>query len=381
MVPPPLGLYVHLPWCVRKCPYCDFNSHETRGAVPVEAYTDALLLDLDRELARAPGRPVESVFIGGGTPSLFPPEAVARILDRLGSRLGDAPEITLEANPGTVDEARFSGFRLAGINRLSIGVQSFQPQLLQRIGRIHDGAEARRAAEAAHAAGFERINLDLMFGLPGQTVAQAVADARIAMELQVAHVSHYQLTLEPNTVFYSRPPTLPDDDLAWEMQNSCGTLLHGYGLHRYEISAWARPGEACRHNLNYWGYGDYLGIGAGAHGKLTHPNGQVIRYRKVRVPAAYMRPGTATRDAACWEVPEAERPLEFLMNALRLQQGFTMSLFESRTGLDGACMRDSLATLEAEGLLRCEGETIRTSRLGMNHLDSVLQRFLPEAVS
>ena len=381
LAPPPLGLYVHLPWCVRKCPYCDFNSHEARGDIPVDAYTDALLLDLERELARAGDRSIESVFIGGGTPSLFPPAAIARILDAAGARLQAGAEVTLEANPGTLEQGRFAAYREAGVNRLSIGVQSFQPHLLRRIGRIHGPAEARRAVEAARTAGFRQFNLDLMFALPGQTLAEAVADVDTAIGLGAPHVSHYQLTLEPNTVFHSKPPALPDEDLAWDMQQACTRRLGQAGLRRYEVSAWARPGQACRHNLNYWRFGDYLAIGAGAHGKLTDTaSGRILRYRKARVPAIYMGHSAAGRpDVEHREVAHGERPLEFLMNALRLTEGFSIEGFESTTGMPWSDVAPLAEAAYREGLLETTADGYRASRDGMNHLDGLLQRFLPEA--
>ncbi|MCP1675359.1 oxygen-independent coproporphyrinogen-3 oxidase [Natronocella acetinitrilica] len=377
---PPLGLYIHLPWCVHKCPYCDFNSHALRGELPHDRYTEALLLDLQRELSRAPGRSIETIFIGGGTPSLFPPEQLARILAAVGERLSDNAEITLEANPGAVEQGRFSEFRAAGIHRLSIGVQSFQAHLLQRLDRIHGADEARRAAETARAAGFQRFNLDLMFALPGQSLEEALADVDEALALQAPHVSHYQLTIEPNTVFYRRPPALPDEELAWQMQTACGERLQAGGLTRYEVSAWATPGQTCRHNLNYWRFGDYLAVGAGAHGKITDPaSGEIRRYRKAKVPELYIQQSLrGSTEAAAWAVPVAERPLEFLMNALRLTQGFRLDDFAARTNLPAATLREDLQPLVAEGLLVGDGAHYRASRRGYDHLDGLLQRFLPE---
>ncbi|MEX0729584.1 MAG: radical SAM family heme chaperone HemW [Aquisalimonadaceae bacterium] len=376
--PPPLALYIHLPWCVRKCPYCDFNSHAAPAQLPVEPYTRALIADLLLELAKAPGRLVETVFIGGGTPSLFPPPAIAQVLDALGDRLAADAEVTLEANPGTFEQGRFEGFRAAGVNRLSIGVQSFAAEKLHSLGRIHGRNEALQAAEAARNAGFESFNLDLMYALPDQTVTEALADLEQAIRLQPPHLSHYQLTLEPNTVFFSRPPTLPDQDTAADMQDHCQALLAEAGYEQYEVSAYARPGHRCRHNLNYWRFGDYLAVGAGAHGKITHADGTVQRYRKVKVPALYMqRMGKGGADTETRAVDGQERVLEFMMNALRLRDGFTESLFSSRTGLPMETAQPGLDRALAEGWMVRDGESLRLSDGGRNHLDTVLTQFLP----
>lgn len=377
---PPLGLYIHLPWCVRKCPYCDFNSHAAPEQLPVDDYLAALRADLDGELERARGRRIDTVFIGGGTPSLFPASAIGTVLDWLRDHLTDDAEITLEANPGTLEQGRFAGFRAAGVNRLSIGVQSFDEARLQALGRIHGPDDARRAVESAHEAGFGTFNVDLMFALPGQNHAGAMADIDEAVRLGAPHISHYQLTIEPNTVFYSRPPSLPDEETAWAMQQSCAGHLRGHGLQRYEVSAWARPGHACRHNLNYWRFGDYLAIGAGGHGKMScERTGDVTRYRKVRVPALYMaRAVQGSADADCTQVPAADRPLEFLMNALRLEEGFRLSLFQARTGLPAATITREVDRAVEEGLLQRTDDRIRTTDAGHTYLDSLLQRFLPE---
>ncbi|RYE85930.1 MAG: radical SAM family heme chaperone HemW, partial [Oxalobacteraceae bacterium] len=272
LIPPLLSLYVHLPWCVRKCPYCDFNSHEGKGALPFDGYVDALIRDLDQDLPLACGRSIHSVFFGGGTPSLFPPEQIDRFLQAASSRLRFTPnlEITLETNPGTAEHGRFDRYRAAGVNRISFGIQSFDDGCLKRLGRIHDSNDAERAVKLAQDAGYDNFNLDLMYALPGQDLAMAERDLQRAFALQPTHVSHYQLTLEPNTVFFARPPQgLPDDDDAWDMQEHCQALLADAGYAQYEVSAYARPGYQCAHNLNYWRFGDYLGVGAGAHGKLT----------------------------------------------------------------------------------------------------------------
>ncbi len=378
---PPLGLYLHLPWCVRKCPYCDFNSHAAPEALPVRAYLDALRADLDGELQLTAGRPLESVFIGGGTPSLFPPEAIGEVLEWLAPHLAADAEITLEANPGTLEQGRFTAFRGAGVNRLSIGVQSFDDQRLEALGRIHGGTEARRAIDACHAAGFETFNVDLMFALPGQDTAGAIADVDAALELGAPHVSHYQLTIEPNTVFHRYPPTRPSEEAAWEMQAACAQRLDAAGLRRYEVSAWGRPGHACRHNLNYWRFGDYLAAGAGAHGKVTDPaSGAIRRYRKVTVPALYMeRARTGDANAGAWCIEADERPLEFVMNALRLDEGFELATFTTRTGLARERIVPILEGAASDGLVTIEGERIRATAVGQDHLDTLLQRFLPEA--
>ena len=380
MPPPPLSLYIHIPWCVRKCPYCDFNSHQAPAQLPVDDYLSALRADLAAELASAPGRQIQTVFIGGGTPSLFPPEAIARLLEDLRPHLPTAAEITLEANPGTVEQGRFADFRQAGVNRLSIGVQSFDEAMLRRLGRIHGRDEAIRAAESAVTAGFGNFNLDLMFALPEQTLPQMLDDLRQAIALSPPHLSHYQLTLEPNTVFHSKPPPLPDDDTAWAMQQAAGELLTEQGYGNYEVSAWARPGRECRHNLNYWLFGDYLAIGAGAHGKLTSPvDGSVRRYRKAKVPAIYMgqvRAGTPNVEERM--LHRDDRVLEFMMNALRLTGGFAIPDFEQRTGLPISAAEPGLNSAMAHGWLEQRDGRIRTTAEGRCYLNAVLELFLPD---
>ena len=375
---PPLSLYVHLPWCVRKCPYCDFNSHALDGALPEQDYVAALLADLDRDLEDIEARPLVSLFIGGGTPSLFSPAALSRLLDGIRARLpwGDDIEITLEANPGTVESGKFRDFRALGINRLSLGIQSFQDDKLERLGRIHTARQARQAVEAARQAGFERLNLDLMFGLPGQTVADALHDLDIATALAPSHLSWYQLTLEPNTLFAKYPPPLPDDERLWAMQRAGLEKLAGAGLHRYEISAYARPNQRCRHNLNYWRFGDYLGIGAGAHAKLTFADqGRIVRRWKIRHPQHYLeKAATPARLGGQTDVGPSERPLEFLMNALRLREGFRRDHYEARTGLPFSRLEPQLAPLLEDGLLERQGDTVRCSETGWNFLDTLLTR-------
>ncbi|MDH3587963.1 MAG: radical SAM family heme chaperone HemW [Gammaproteobacteria bacterium] len=372
---PPLSLYVHFPWCVRKCPYCDFNSHTLRRELPEQTYVDALLKDLDEELSRSAGRPVVSVFIGGGTPSLISPEQIARVLERLAGRLDPDAEVTLEANPGTLDSSRFAGYRDAGITRLSVGVQSFDDRCLRAIGRIHDSGTARAAVEMAMATGFSRVNLDLMYGLPGQTAAMAATDARIACELDPGHISHYQLTLEPGTVFHKSPPPLPDDNSLWRMQLECVAVFAAAGYRHYEISALARPGHRCRHNLNYWLFGDYLGVGAGAHGKLTG-NGQITRRHKPRSPGHYMAAVTRC-DWPEHQLGEAERPFEFMLNALRLNHGFPQDLYQSRTGRDIAEILPLCRTAQARKLLEFEEGWCRPTPLGRRFLDDLQSLFLP----
>ena len=378
----PLGLYVHIPWCVRKCPYCDFNSHAVGdGPIPEQAYVDALLRDLELELPLVWGRRVQSLFLGGGTPSLFSAEALARLLSGIRARLplvSDC-EITLEANPGTVEQARFADYRALGINRLSLGIQSFDDALLQRLGRIHDGAEARRAIDAALAAGFDNFNLDLMFGLPGQDPEAGLADLRTALSYAPPHLSWYQLTLEPNTLFHARPPRLPDEEAVDRLYRAGLALLAEHGLHQYEVSAHARPGHACRHNRNYWEYGDYLGIGAGAHGKLSLPDERILRRARQRQPKRYLRDaGSAAAITSEQTVSPAERRFEFMLNALRLRGGFDLALFRARTGLEDGALEPELGELLEEGLLSKTGTRIRPSERGWRFLDELTARFLPE---
>lgn len=376
----PLGLYLHFPWCVRKCPYCDFNSHALRGEMPETDYVAALLRDLDRDLASLgeARRPASSAFLGGGTPSLFSGAAIAAVLDGVRARLGfaEGAEITLEANPGTVDEAHFAAYRAAGVNRLSIGVQSFDAAHLKRLGRIHSGDEALRAVRVARAAGFDNVNLDLMFGLPEQSVSQALADLDQALALAPEHLSVYQLTLEPNTEFAVRPPPLPDEDRIAEMQDALQARLAGAGYAQYEVSAYARAGRRSRHNLTYWTYGDYLGIGAGAHGKWTL--GTAVRRRaKHKHPRAYLdHAGTDTAFQEDRIVPAEERPFEYLLNALRLVEGFALSDFEQRTGLDRAVIEPRLQAAQQRGLVALDGERCRATPLGYRYLNRLLGLFL-----
>jgi oxygen-independent coproporphyrinogen-3 oxidase len=379
---PPLTLYIHIPWCVRKCPYCDFNSHEVKEAIPEQAYVDALIADLEQDLPLVWGRTVEAIFIGGGTPSLFSPASIDRLLGAVRARVPLSPgaEITLEANPGTVDQERFRGFREAGVNRLSLGIQSFQPGLLEGIGRIHDDRQALAAVYAAQDAGFDKLNIDLMFGLPGQDIDTALADLRAAIALQPAHLSWYELTLEPNTWFYRHPPARADEETLWDMQQAGVALLRAAGYERYEVSAYARPGRQCRHNLNYWRFGDYLGIGAGAHAKLTDAARQTVtRYAKTRHPRSYLE--TAQRRERLYSatpLTAADAVLEFAMNALRLDAGFTADGFREATGLPISAAAKPLDESIGRGLLeRVEG-VIRCTALGRRHLDELLQYWMTE---
>ncbi len=389
--PLPLSLYIHIPWCVRKCPYCDFNSHQAPGekgeGIPEEAYVEALISDLEQELPAVWGRRVETVFIGGGTPSLLSPEALERLLSAVRSLSGlkaDA-EVTLEANPGTVERGKFTEFRAAGINRLSIGIQSFHDEQLQALGRIHDRRAAIAAAEAAHAAGFDNFNLDLMFGLPGQDLARSREDLATAIALEPTHLSWYQLTIEPNTAFHHAPPPLPEDDELWTMHASGQEQLAAAGYKQYEVSAYAkggaRDGYQCRHNINYWQFGDYLGVGAGAHGKVTDaPRGTIGRYWKLRHPRDFMQAaGSEQRIQGSSVLSEDDVAFEFMMNALRLNDGFAERLFDERTGLSLQRLEPRLREAEDRGLLlRSEG-LVAPTELGRNHLNTLLEMFLPEA--
>jgi oxygen-independent coproporphyrinogen-3 oxidase len=378
---PPLSLYVHLPWCVRKCPYCDFNSHEARGALPFDGYVDALIADLDQDLPLVWGRTVTSVFFGGGTPSLFPPEAIDRFLQAASARLRFAPglEITLETNPGTAEHGRFEHYLAAGVNRLSFGVQSFDDGCLQRLGRIHDSAQAERAIKLAQDAGYANFNIDLMYALPQQTIAMAAYDIERALALGPTHLSHYQLTLEPNTAFAAKPPAgIPDEDAAWDIQEHCQRLIAAEGFDHYEVSAYAKPDAQSMHNRNYWLFGDYLGIGAGAHGKLTLPaQDGILRRWKLKHPAAYM--ANAASDARIggdeW-LDGSRRPFDFMLNALRLIDGFALSMFEARTGLPRATIADELRKARDAGWIAIDGDHVRPTELGQRFGNDVIGLFL-----
>ncbi len=380
---PPLSLYVHLPWCVRKCPYCDFNSHALRDAAPYAEYAQTLLADLDADLhahaAALRGRPLVSVFFGGGTPSLFAPDRIAAILDGVAARLplaADA-EITLETNPGAVEHGRFDGYRAAGVNRLSFGVQSFDDAKLTALGRIHSAAEAERAIKEAQDAGCANLNLDLMYALPGQTPDGALADLEHALTLQPAHISHYQLTLEPNTLFAAHPPALPDDDDAFAMQEGCQTRLAAAGYAQYEVSAYALPDRRAAHNLNYWTFGDYLGIGAGAHGKITDAaTGAIVRSAKLRVPERYLARAADGVFGSVHAVAADERAFEFMLNALRLVDGVPLALFAQRTGLAPDTIAAALAAARARGWLVDDHARLQATPPGLRFLNDLLQLFM-----
>lgn len=376
---PPLSLYVHLPWCIRKCPYCDFNSYEARTAVRDLEYVDALLRDLRAELPLAAGRRIETVFLGGGTPSLFSGAAIARLLDGIRAEAELAPdaEITLEANPGAADAARFAAFREAGVNRLSIGIQSFRDEQLALLGRVHGAAEARAAVHAARAAGFDNVNLDLMYGVPGDDVAGAVADLAQALELEPAHVSWYQLTLEPNTAFERRPPALPDDAVVAAIEERGRDLLAAHGYARYEVSAHAQPGRRCRHNINYWQFGDYLGLGAGAHGKLTlAAAGAIERRAKVRNPRTFEeRAGSPAAVTAERITEPRQASLEYLMNALRLLDGTPAALFAARAGQPVEALDAPRAAAVARGWLDADRGVLRATPAGLEKLNRLLELF------
>jgi putative oxygen-independent coproporphyrinogen III oxidase len=405
---PPLALYIHIPWCVRKCPYCDFNSHTSPQSLPQDEYVAALLRDLDQDLPLAQDRPLAGIFFGGGTPSLFAPDAIARILDGVGARLTvpAGTEVTLETNPGTVEHGPFADYRRAGINRISFGVQSFDDGALQRIGRIHDAAQAERAVKQAQDAGIDNLNLDLMYALPQQTLDGAMADVEKALLLQTPHLSHYQLTLEPNTAFAANPPPLPDDDLAWDMQEACQQRIAAAGLSQYEVSAYARPGRECVHNLNYWRFGDYLGIGAGAHGKVSSETGNrkpetgkpagrnafpaagsrlpapalLIRRRwKLRAPRGYLEHAASQRRIGGDDAIASDQiPFEFMLNALRLNRGFALAEFAAATGLQAQAIQPQLDDAITRGWLEVSAGNVHATEFGRRFLNDVIAAFLPD---
>lgn len=372
---PPLSLYIHFPWCLRKCPYCDFNSHALSGDVDVHAYLDALIDDFSHQYDLLEQRPIETIFIGGGTPSLLPGPAIQRLLDAVRgiAPLAAEAEITLEANPGAAEAGHFAGYRGGGVNRLSIGVQSFNDESLHALGRIHSREEALKAFRAAREMGFDNINLDLMFGLPRQTEDAALFDLRMALELGPEHLSWYQLTLEPNTAFSQTPPPLPDEDRLYAIQEAGLDFLAIRDMERYEVSAFSRPGRECRHNLNYWLFGDYLGIGAGAHGKVTDGSGRVTRYWKERHPRRYL--ASPTSEAGRRQLDVQDKIVEFMMNALRLKQGIDPALFEARTGLRQADISDSLRIASEKGLLEMPPGRIRPTGLGFRFLNDLIGLF------
>jgi len=375
---PPLSVYVHLPWCLKKCPYCDFNSHEIRaGEMPEQRYLDALVADLESALPLIWGRPVHSIFIGGGTPSLFSPQAIDRLLGDLRARLKLEPdcEITLEANPGTFEKDRFRAFRSAGVTRLSVGVQSFNDAHLQSLGRVHDRAQAIAALEEALLA-FDTFNLDLMYALPGQTMEQLEQDMVQALALMPPHLSVYHLTIEPNTYFAKFPPRVPDDDMAYAMLDRITEMTAGAGMDRYEVSAYAKPGHRCWHNLNYWQFGDYLGIGAGAHSKISFPH-RVVRQVRYREPRLYMDHALAGQPLAQDdEVARADLPFEFMLNALRLREGFALAQFTERTGLALSAIEQPLQEAERRGLIERDLTRVRPTERGFDFLSDLQALFL-----
>jgi len=383
---PPLSLYLHFPWCVAKCPYCDFNSHSLRGELPAAGYIDALRAEIARLPEDIAARPLRSIFMGGGTPSLFSPRAMHQLLDAVRERCTLIPdaEVTMEANPGALEHAAFEGYLAAGINRLSLGVQSFDDAILQRLGRVHDSHDALTAFRQARAAGFANINIDLMYALPGQDETGAIRDVECALELQPEHVSHYHLTLEPNTVFYSRPPSgLPDADLAWSIQAACAAPLHAAGYENYEVSAWAQPRKPSCHNLNYWNFGDYVGLGAGAHGKVSRRDGagalQVSREVRVAHPREYQRQALAGNVAVANPVSPADLVFEFMLNALRLKEGVELSQFAVYTGLSADALALPLAKAYQAGLLANPARgRIKATPRGWRFLDDLQAMFLPE---
>ncbi|MEP6545894.1 MAG: radical SAM family heme chaperone HemW [Gammaproteobacteria bacterium] len=384
VVAPSLALYVHMPWCVRKCPYCDFNSHQLKSAAPDASYIDALVRDFDMELPRLAGRRIDTVFFGGGTPSLFQPEDFSRLLGELRQRIAfaDDAEVTLEANPGTIERGRFAGYRDAGINRVSLGAQTFAPRALQALGRIHSAEDTHRAVAELRAAKLGNFNLDLMYALPQQTLEDALEDIRTACALQPSHISYYQLTLEPGTVFHSRPPPLPDEDMAWQIQTAGQAQLAEAGYMQYEVSAYAREGARCRHNLNYWLFGDYLGIGAGAHGKLSLALPQrILRTTKPKQPRDYQEQvRRASPSASIGEssfIDPKDLPFEFMLNALRLNEGFSLRDYQRQTGLPMETIEVKLGTAAQRGLVAARREGWRPTELGRRFLNDLQSSFLP----
>ena len=372
---PPLSLYIHIPWCIQKCPYCDFNSHAIKSDTPEARYIDTLLQDLAQDLTHYQLiRPIHSIFIGGGTPSLFSPESLNRLLQGIAKQceLKQNLEITLEANPSTVESQKFAEFRAIGINRLSIGIQTFNNDLLKKLGRVHNVEEAIKAAEIAHQAGFDNFNLDLMFGLPDDDF-DSLSDIKTAIGLKPTHLSFYQLTLEPNTYFHRYPPKLPDDDAVFAMQQRCQDYLAAHGYAQYEISAYAQTDKQCRHNLNYWQFGDYLGIGAGAHGKITQRD-NIWRTVKTKHPEHYLKQPLASAQA----IETEELPLEFVMNQLRLKQGFTLAHYSAVTGLNPNTLEPALSNAIEQGLLDYKNQHYRCSEQGWYFLDSILEKFIVE---
>ena len=379
---PPLSLYIHFPWCVQKCPYCDFNSHEIKTGIPEDEYVDALLKDLENDLPLVWGRKVNTIFMGGGTPSLISPDAMDTLLSGIRARIPVSPnaEITIEANPGTVENESIAGFYETGINRISFGVQSFNNEHLKTLGRIHDADAARQAVEKAKHAGFNRINVDLMFALPDETLAQARYDIESAIALAPSHISYYQLTIEPNTAFHHNPPTTPDDDTSWEIFQLGKSILQDAGYDHYEVSAYAKHSDRCRHNENYWLFGDYLGIGAGAHAKITEGAQQTItRYRKHKHPKQYLESVSSSALAGQQKLSDKELTFEFLMNGLRLNNGFQADMFCHRTGLKTDALKTLLSPMIGESLIEWRSDNhIQATSKGKMFLNDILERCLPE---
>lgn len=374
----PLSIYIHIPWCVRKCPYCDFNSHEAKSSLPEDLYVAALMQELDSHLPLIHNRPIISIFFGGGTPSLFSANAIERILTGVSQRLtlNTDAEITLEANPGTIDQVRFRDFKQAGINRLSLGIQSLQDEKLKTLGRIHDRDNAMRAIEIAKNAGFANFNLDIMYGLPHQTLDDALHDIQTALSFQPTHFSWYQLTIEPNTLFYHQTPPLPPDEHIWEMQLAGQALINQSGFQQYEVSAYSQPQMECKHNLNYWEFGDYLGIGAGAHSKITdHELGSVVRFSQVRHPRDYLDINKR-HPQGFKTITNDDLIFEFMLNTLRLTRGFPNELFEARTGLPLTCITPIINAAKTKGLLIDDPSHICPSELGKRFLNDLVGQFL-----
>jgi oxygen-independent coproporphyrinogen-3 oxidase len=374
----PLSLYIHIPWCIKKCPYCDFNSHAVKAELPEDAYITVLLADLALDIQRYTiTRPISSIFIGGGTPSLFSPESINRLLHGIEQQLPfeEGLEVTLEANPGTFESHKFAEFRALGINRLSIGIQSFNDGLLKKLGRVHSAREAIDAAEIAHQSGFDNFNLDLMFGLPGASPDSSKIDIETAISLKPTHISFYQLTLEPNTWFHKFPPKLPDDEVIFSSQKDCQQLLAAHDYQQYEVSAYSKPGLQCRHNINYWQFGDYLGIGAGAHGKITQclPEA-IIRSFKPKSPEQYL--SDSQKNGGAESIAVADLPLEFIMNHLRLKQGFTLEAYQAATGLAVATLEPALSACVKQNLLIRQHNHYYCSEQGWNFLDNILEKFI-----
>lgn len=375
----PLSLYVHIPWCIRKCPYCDFNSHKAPDALPEQAYIDALLADLRSELPHTQGRQLSTIFIGGGTPSLFSAAAIEQLLKGIADLMPwqDAIEVTMEANPGTFEQQRFTDYRTAGINRLSIGIQSYNPEHLKVLGRVHNADEALNAAHIAHQAGFDNFNLDLMFGLPEQTIGQALNDLQQAIDCEPTHLSWYQLTLEPNTLFHHQPPTLPDHEYLWEIQQAGQALLAQHGYVQYEVSAYSKVKRQCQHNRNYWEFGDYIGIGAGAHGKLTMPDGRIERHQKYRQPKQYLEKAISGSFRSSQEILDSDNlPFEFMLNALRLKHGVDARLYAQRTAQPLSSIQAILDKTIDMGLISNAPDTLCCTPQGWQFLDDTLTYFL-----